>query len=536
MAAAMKSGLNQRRLLRGVAALGLVATFAALPLAQILTSGIGSPDGLMTVENWAVLRFTLLQAFLSTLLSMVLALPLACSIHVLGAFPGRKWVLALMMLPLSLPAVIAALALLSLFGRHGILAVLLQSIGFTGALDIYGLQGVLLGHIFFNLPLAARLFVSVLDTIPQNHLKLAEALRMQTWSRLRLLCWPAVRQVLPSVAGLIFMLCLSSFSIVLILGGGPSSTTIEVAIYQALAYDLNLARAASLTLIQTMLVLLTLGALRLSGRPLAGGGAFSVNARQYSGLRLAESLCAFIIVAMSCVFVAFPFIVILAEGLTADHARILSSGTFLHALRNSVLFASLSAAVAVLLALAFSASSHAASQPLRRFRLIFQLAPNLVLALPPIVLAAGWFLLVSRYVSPYRAAPIMVISVNALMALPFAAAALEPAFRNAALSNDRLCESLRIAGYARMRRIDLPSLKHALATAFFFAMALSLGDLGVIALFGSGIELQTLPSLLFAKMGAYQSDDAAGIALYLMILSAALAARANLYGTDVQNG
>jgi thiamine transport system permease protein len=48
-------------------------------------------------------------------------------------------------------------------------------------------------------------------------------------------------------------------------------------------------------------------------------------------------------------------------------------------------------------------------------------------------------------------------------------------------------------------------------------MALSLGDLGVIALFGSE-GVQTLPYLLYARMGSYRTADAAGLALILGIV------------------
>lgn len=46
------------------------------------------------------------------------------------------------------------------------------------------------------------------------------------------------------------MLCFASFATVLSLGGGPQATTIELAIYQALSYDYDPARAAMLALIQ----------------------------------------------------------------------------------------------------------------------------------------------------------------------------------------------------------------------------------------------------------------------------------------------
>ena len=49
------------------------------------------------------------------------------------------------------------------------------------------------------------------------------------------------------------MLCITSFTIVLTLGGGPAATTLEVAIYQALRFDFDPARAVTLTLLQIAL-------------------------------------------------------------------------------------------------------------------------------------------------------------------------------------------------------------------------------------------------------------------------------------------
>ena len=87
-----------------------------------------------------------------------------------------------------------------------------------------------------------------------------------------------------------------------------------------------------------------------------------------------------------------------------------------------------------------------------------------------------------------------------------------------------------------LRLIDWPVLRRPLATGFAFAMALSLGDLGVIALFGSD-SVQTLPYLLLARMGSYRTDDAAGLALLLGLLCLALVFLADRFGkeTDALN-
>jgi len=49
------------------------------------------------------------------------------------------------------------------------------------------------------------------------------------------------------------------------------------------------------------------------------------------------------------------------------------------------------------------------------------------------------------------------------------------------------------------------------------AFCFSLGDLGIIALFGSD-EFSTLPWYLYQLMGSYRTTDAAGVALILLVL------------------
>jgi thiamine transport system permease protein len=128
-------------------------------------------------------------------------------------------------------------------------------------------------------------------------------------------------------------------------------------------------------------------------------------------------------------------------------------------------------------------------------------------------------------------APVMVVAVNAAMAMPFAMRAIRPAYEAAGDRHDRLAAQLGIGGWNRLRLIDWPALRRPVMTALMFAMALSLGDLGVIALFGSD-AVQTLPYLLLASMGSYRTADAAGIALLLGLVCLALTLIADHLGKD----
>ena len=154
-----------------------------------------------------------------------------------------------------------------------------------------------------------------------------------------------------------------------------------------------------------------------------------------------------------------------------------------------------------------------------------------VLVVPPIVLGAGWFLALRHVTDVFAIAPVMVVAVNAAMAMPFAIRAIRPAYDAASERHERLCLALGISGWTRLSLIDWPSLRRPLATGFAFATALSLGDLGVIALFGSD-SVQTLPYLLLARMGSYRTADAAGLALLLGLVCLMLVVAADWLGRE----
>lgn len=117
---------------------------------------------------------------------------------------------------------------------------------YTGLAEYYWLT-------FFSTCLFGRLLLQSLEQIPSEQVQLANHLGIRGWHRFRLIEWPYMRQQLPHVAGLVFMLCFTSFATVMALGGGPGATTIELAIYQALRFDFDLQTGAILAVWQMFL-------------------------------------------------------------------------------------------------------------------------------------------------------------------------------------------------------------------------------------------------------------------------------------------
>ncbi len=146
------------------------------------------------------------------------------------------------------------------------------------------------------------------------------------------------------------------------------------------------------------------------------------------------------------------------------------------------------------------------------------LSGSVILLLPPFVLATGLFIILKGSTSLNTLAPLLVITVNALMALPFALRIMIPSFETSAQKSDLLCSNLGIRGLDRFRIIDWPQNRKALGLTLGLSVALSTGDLSVIALFGTQ-DFTTLPLLMFQKMGSYRLDDAAIIALFLCLQS-----------------
>ncbi len=87
-------------------------------------------------------------------------------------------------------------------------------------MQVYGLQGVVLAHVFLNLPLATRMFLQGWQAIPAERFRLAASLGFTPADVARHLERPMLREVAPGALATVFAICLTSFAVALVLGGG----------------------------------------------------------------------------------------------------------------------------------------------------------------------------------------------------------------------------------------------------------------------------------------------------------------------------
>jgi thiamine transport system permease protein len=137
------------------------------------------------------------------------------------------------------------------------------------------------------------------------------------------------------------------------------------------------------------------------------------------------------------------------------------------------------------------------------------------------VLGTGLFLALQPVVPPTKLALPVTLLVNAALALPFVYRLLLPEAMALQRDYGRLTRSLNLTGPAQLVLIILPRLARPLGFGAGLAAALSLGDLGVIALFATEGQA-TLPLVISRLMGAYRMDAAAGAALMLVLIGLTL--------------
>ncbi|WP_170432882.1 thiamine/thiamine pyrophosphate ABC transporter permease ThiP [Ruegeria arenilitoris] len=486
----------------GVGAAALVAalilgTLAAVALRADAAGGFGPAD-------WAALRFTLVQAVLSALFSAALAVPVARALA-RRRFPGRRVLIALLGAPFILPVIVAILGLLQVFGRAGWIS---EILGFFGLppMRIYGLHGVVLAHVFFNLPLATRLILQAWQEIPAERFRLAAQLGCDGMAMFRLIELPMLRRILPGVLAVIFAICLTSFAVALTLGGGPRATTIELAIYQSFTYEFDLGRAALLSALQLALTAAAaLAALKFSRGDGFGAGLDRAIRRWDGG---APVLDTFWILAAAA-FLLLPLAAVVISGISGLFEM---PALVFRAALISVLVAAASTAVLLMLALPM-----AMAVATGRYGIV-ELSGILGLAASPLVIGTGLFILIRPVANPTALALPVTALVNAVMALPFALRILVPAARDVVTRHGRLALSLDMGKKTFFTRILLPRMRPQIRFAAGLAAALSMGDLGVIALFADP-QIATLPLQIYRLMGAYQMQAAAGAALLLLVLS-----------------
>ncbi len=193
-----------------------------------------------TLENYAVflsnpnsLKVILLTFFLaisSTLLSIVLSVPLALVLR--EKLRGHRLFRLTMLIPITVPGLIGALGLLLLYGSRGWFNLTLLS--FVPFIDQpvrvnYTVHGLVLFYLWHYFSYTAVTTLSTVEALDRNVEEAARVAGANDWQVLRYIVLPLIVPGILAGSVLTFMAAFGSFSIPLITGG--NYRPLSVAIY-----------------------------------------------------------------------------------------------------------------------------------------------------------------------------------------------------------------------------------------------------------------------------------------------------------------
>ena len=298
------------------------------------------------------------------------------------------------------------------------------------------------------------------------------------------------------------MLCLTSFAVVLTLGGGPKATTLELAIYQSFRFELDFGRASFLAFIQLSIAALTcVLSIIIFGLPLNFNQSLDrpIHKRY---LRLGSLFWDFGIIIVMGLFLTIPLISVLIKGVQNFYLLEITIWTPIF---NSITLALFSALISTILAMGF----------MNKWG---EVIGTLSIAVSPLIIGAGLFLMIRNFINPFEVTFWVILTVNSIMGLPFAIRIMRPASDEIVSNFRRLSIAHGMTPFAWFYWVYLPRLKSALTYSMGLVAALSMGDLGVIVLFG-GANFETLPLVIYQLMSAYRIDQAMASAVILVLIS-----------------
>lgn len=459
-----------------------------------------------------VLWFTIWQAALSTLLTLLVALPGAW-VFTRFTFFGKRFLQIVMTIPFVMPTVVTAAAFQAMLGNRGLInRCCTDLLGFTQpplALE-HTVLFFLLAHVFYNYSLVLRIVSSYWAGIDSRLIAAAQLLGASPFRSFWQITLPLLLPAIMAASLLVFLFCFTSFGVILILGG-PAHATLEVEIYRQAVHFFNLPLAASLSLIQIFFNLLLMWFHARLGQkhPVSFFGDHNKTGKRAQGIGGKGAVTATVL--FITVLILLPMLSLLLasiqgeQGITFQYYQALMTSETtsfffvppLAAIRNSLGFATAAMLLALLLGLI---SAHFLADNKTGAATFWDAIIMLPLATSAVTLGFGYILTLNKPPLNLRDSLALLPIAHALVGLPFVVRTVLPAIRQIPRN---LREAAMILGASPARislRIELPLIRNAILVAAIFAFSISMGEFGATS-FLSRPQLPTLPIAIYRFLG-----------------------------------
>ncbi|NLZ77151.1 MAG: iron ABC transporter permease [Spirochaetales bacterium] len=516
-----------------------------LPLALTIRSGLWE-EGSFTVKRIVsalidpytqrILLFTLKQALYSTLASLVIGLP-GAYILATYSFRGKKLIRALATIPFVLPSILVVLGFVIFFGNTGTLNTILMKVF---DLDdppvkiLYSFAAIILAHAFYNFPIVMSIVATAWEGLDTKLEAAAATLGSSPRKVLRTITLPRLFPSIISAAVLVFLFCFNSFAIILVLGGGPRFTTLEVEIYRQARMMGDPSGASALAIVSLLINGILFFGYALGQRKLTV--AEPMVERAFEERRPTPIRTFFILLysLFTILFLLGPILAVLSRSFIGSASRA-GEATFsitwyrqllglerppghmssaLAALINSTLIGVAVSILTVTLALLLSVSivrRNKSSSALELFGMLPMMTSSVIIGLG--------YVLIARLFRPSLFGTYLLITLaHTVIAFPFALRTILPGVRSLPEAYLHASYTLGFSPGKTFRTIEIPLLRRTLLTAAIFSFALSLGEFNATLIL-SGSQVVTLPVVMYRLIGSYHFQGACALGSILIITS-----------------
>lgn len=493
----------------GLTAAGFIAAMVVWPLLAVLRrslSGVG-PSRIVEILTRSstvdVVAFTVVQALASTLVTLVLGLPVAYVVAKL-TFPGRSVLRAAVIVPFVLPTVVVAAAV---------------KVTLDATADA-AMFAIVYAHVFFNLAVVVRVVGGYWSQLDSRQVEAARMLGASPWRAWRTITLRQLRPVLLGSGLLVFLFCFTSYGVIRVLGGVRVATVeTEIHRYAIARAEFDVAAVLAALQLTVVLALAWLSA-RFQRRYTVVGNRRRRLSRPVSGfdrLLVVSSLLTVIVVQGLPMAAMVGQSLRVGDGFGLDHYRGLFTRVQVlpvsaaEAMANSMLFAAGATVVAVTVGLAAAVAIHRGNG-LGRLLEAFALVP---LGVSAVTLGFGY--LVAFTVLDLRESIWLVPVAHAVVGLPFVIAATVPALRSI---GSRIREAAAMLGASPAmvwRTVDWPVARRGILTGAGFAAAVSLGEFGATSFLARGEDSFTAPLAIF-RLVSTPGQELRGQALALSVV------------------
>ncbi|OLS25871.1 MAG: Molybdate/tungstate transport system permease protein WtpB [Candidatus Heimdallarchaeota archaeon LC_3] len=482
--------------------------------------------------------FSIWQAIISTILSVLIGLPIA---YVFShyTFKGSRFLKSLLTIPFLLPPIVVVMGMIVVYGDNGIINTILRSnLPFMPSIEVYSTTGIILAHVFYNTPIIIRIVSVMWESLDRRPLEIAETLGASKIRRFIRLELPQLKFAILSSSLLIFLYCFTSFAIVLSFGG-LEVRTLEVQIYR-FAYSLpylDFALASTLAFIQLIFLSLfiifyyVITKKEISQKKIGFFPKSSFKLNKITDLIFLSLLLLFSIFILLPIFaVVFHSFVNRSGNYTIENFFLLFSNnydsliqtSFFRLLVNTLFIALLTVILSLVISLGIIILIRY-WKPLKSWNNYnpshskFQLVLMFPLASSGLLVALGLYSVFSSTAiySDYNV--IVIIIAHSIAALPISSRILYSSFSKLNTNYGQVGATLGANKLQILMKIEIPLILKSIVVASLFSFAISLGEFGA-TLFINPQEFTTLGIAIYRLLGTRDLGLPSAMATILIAL------------------